>query len=167
MALKKNKIKSSLDIHSTVRRMAYQLYEANMDENKLVLVGIEKKGTYLSKLIGLELSKISTIKLIHVSLNLNKKEPLNMIESSLPISQMENHSIVVIDDVLNTGSTLIYAVNYFLQISVKQIKTVVLVNRNHKKYPIKADFKGLSLSTSLNNHVSVVFEGDESGIYLS
>ena len=167
MALKKNKIKSALDIHSTVRRMAYQLYEANMDENKLVLVGIEKKGTYLSKLIGLELSKISTIKLIHVSLNLNKKEPLNMIESSLPISQMENHSIVVIDDVLNTGSTLIYAVNYFLQISVKQIKTVVLVNRNHKKYPIKADFKGLSLSTSLNNHVSVVFEGDESGIYLS
>jgi len=167
MALKKNKIKSALDIHSTVRRMAYQLYEANMDENKLVLVGIEKKGTYLSKLIGLELSKISTIKLIHVSLNLNKKEPLNRIESSLPISQMENHSIVIIDDVLNTGSTLIYAVNYFLQISVKQIKTVVLVNRNHKKYPIKADFKGLSLSTSLNNHVSVVFEGDESGIYLS
>jgi pyrimidine operon attenuation protein/uracil phosphoribosyltransferase len=167
MALKKNKIKSALDIHSTIRRIAYQLYEANMDENKLVLVGIEKKGTYLSKLIGLELSKISTIKLIHVSLNINKKKPLNMIESSLPISQMENHSIVVIDDVLNTGSTLIYAVNYFLQISVKQIKTVVLVNRNHKKYPIKADFKGLSLSTSLNNHVSVVFEGDESGIYLS
>tara|TARA_B100000767_G_scaffold93879_1_gene90281 strand:- start:205 stop:708 length:504 start_codon:yes stop_codon:yes gene_type:complete len=167
MALKKNKIKSALDIHSTIRRMAYQLYEANMDENKLVLVGIEKKGAYLSKLIGLELSKISTIKLIHVSLNLNKKEPLNTIESSLPISQMENHSIVVIDDVLNTGSTLIYAVNYFLKISVKQIKTVVLVNRNHKKYPIKADFKGLSLSTSLNDHVSVIFEGDESGIYLS
>jgi len=167
MALKKNKIKTALDIHSTIRRMAYQLYEANMDENKLVLVGIEKKGAYLSKLIGLELSKISTIKLIHVSLNLNKKEPLNTIESSLPISQMENHSIVVIDDVLNTGSTLIYAVNYFLKISVKQIKTVVLVNRNHKKYPIKADFKGLSLSTSLNDHVSVIFEGDESGIYLS
>ena len=85
----------------------------------------------------------------------------------MPISQIENHSIVVIDDVLNTGSTLIYAVNYFLRISVKQIKTVVMVNRNHKKYPIKADFKGLSLSTSLNDLVTVVFEGDESGIYLS
>ena len=167
MALKKNKIKSAIDIQSSIRRIAYQLYETNIDETSLVLVGIEKKGTYLSKLIGLQLSKISTIKLIHVSLNLNKKEPLNMIESSLPISQMENHSIVVVDDVLNTGSTLIYAVNYFLQISVKQIKTVVLVNRNHKKYPIKADFKGLSLSTSLNDHVTVVFEGDESGIYLS
>ena len=167
MALKKNKIKSALDIHSSIRRMAYQLYEANIDETKLVLVGIEKKGAYLSKLIGLELCKISTIKLIYVILKLNKKKPQNTIECSLPISQIENHSIVVIDDVLNTGSTLIYAVNYFLRISVKQIKTVVMVNRNHKKYPIKADFKGLSLSTSLNDLVTVVFEGDESGIYLS
>ena len=74
MALKKNKIKSALDIHSSIRRMAYQLYEANIDETKLVLVGIEKKGSYLSKLIGLELCKISTIKLIHVTLKLNKKK---------------------------------------------------------------------------------------------
>ena len=167
MALKKNKIKSAIDIQSSIRRIAYQLYETNIDENSLVLVGIEKKGTYLSKLIGLELCKITTIKLIHVTLELNKNKPQNTIECSLPISQMENHSIVVVDDVLNTGSTLIYAVNYFLQISVKQIKTVVMVNRNHKKYPIKADFKGLSLSTSLNDHVTVLFEGDESGIYLS
>ena len=167
MALKKNKIKSAIDIQSSIRRIAYQLYETNIDETSLVLVGIEKKGTYLSKLIGLELCKISNIKLIHVTLELNKKKPQNTIQSSLPISQMENHSIVIVDDVLNTGSTLIYAVNHFLQISVKQIKTVVMVNRNHKKYPIKADFKGLSLSTSLNDHVTVVLEGNESGIYLS
>ena len=167
MALKKNKIKSAIDIQSTIRRIAYQLYETNIDETTLVLVGIEKKGAYLSKLIGLELRKISTLKLIHVTLELNKKKPQNTIQSSLPISQMENHSIVIVDDVLNTGSTLIYAVNHFLQISVKQIKTVVMVNRNHKKYPIKADFKGLSLSTSLNDHVTVVLEGNESGIYLS
>ena len=167
MALKKNKIKSATDIHSSIIRIAYQIYETNINETTLVLVGIEKKGTYLSKLIGLELCKISNIKLIHVTLELNKKKPQNTIQSSLPISQIENHSIVIVDDVLNTGSTLIYAVNHFLQISVKQIKTVVMVNRNHKKYPIKADFKGLSLSTSLNDHVTVVLEGNESGIYLS
>ena len=167
MALKKNKIKSAIDIKSSIRRIAYQLYETNIDETSLVLVGIEKKGTYLSKLIGLELCEISNIKLIHVTLELNKKKPQNTIQSSLPISQIENHSIVIVDDVLNTGSTLIYAVNHFLQISVKQIKTVVMVNRNHKKYPIKADFKGLSLSTSLNDHVTVILEGNESGVYLS
>ena len=167
MALINNKIKSAIDIQSSIRRIAYQLYETNIDETNLVLVGIEKKGAYLSKLIGLELCKISNIKLIHVTLEINKKKPQNTIQSSLPISQMENHSIVIVDDVLNTGSTLIYAVNHFLQISVKQIKTVVMVNRNHKKYPIKADFKGLSLSTSLNDHVTVVLEGNKSGIYLS
>ena len=167
MALINNKIKSAIDIQSSIRRIAYQLYETNIDETNLVLVGIEKKGAYLSKLIGLELCKISNIKLIHVTLEINKKKPQNTIQSSLPISQMENHSIVIVDDVLNTGSTLIYAVNHFLQISVKQIKTVVMVNRNHKKYPIKADFKGLSLSTSLNDHVTVILEGNESGVYLS
>lgn len=67
---------------------------------------------------------------------------------------------------LNTGSTLIYAVNYFLQFPVKQIKTAVMVNRNHKKFPVKADFKGISLSTSINEHVTVVLEGENSGIYL-
>ena len=88
MALKKNKIKSAIDIHSSIRRIAYQLYENNIDETKLVLVGIKKKGAYLSKLIGLELCKISTIKLIHVNLELNKNKPKNTIECSLPISQI-------------------------------------------------------------------------------
>jgi pyrimidine operon attenuation protein/uracil phosphoribosyltransferase len=62
---------------------------------------------------------------------------------------------------------LIYAVAYFLQIPVKRIKTAVMVNRNHKKFPIKADFKGISLSTSINEHIRVELEGELAGIYLS
>jgi pyrimidine operon attenuation protein/uracil phosphoribosyltransferase len=62
---------------------------------------------------------------------------------------------------------LIYAVAYFLQIPVKRIKTAVMVNRNHKKFPIKADFKGISLSTSINEHIRVELEGEQAGIYLS
>ena len=73
----------------------------------------------------------------------------------------------MVDDVLNTGSTLIYAVSYFLQVPVKSIKTAVMVNRNHKKFPIKADFKGISLSTTLNEHISVILEGPDAGIYLT
>jgi pyrimidine operon attenuation protein/uracil phosphoribosyltransferase len=68
---------------------------------------------------------------------------------------------VLIDDVLNSGTTLIYAVKHFLNVPLKQFKTAVLVNRNHKKYPVKADFKGISLSTSLNEHVNVSFEGNK------
>jgi len=73
---------------------------------------------------------------------------------------------VVVDDVLNTGSTLIYAVSHFLSIELKKIQTAVLVNRNHKNYPIKGDFKGISLSTSIKEHIDVAFGKDE-GVYLS
>ena len=65
----------------------------------------------------------------------------------------------MVDDVLNSGTTLVYGVRHFLDVPLKQFKTAVLVNRNHKKYPVKADFKGISLSTSLQEHVDVILEG--------
>jgi pyrimidine operon attenuation protein/uracil phosphoribosyltransferase len=65
--------------------------------------------------------------------------------------------VILIDDVLNTGSTLMFAAKHFLDVPLKQFKTAVLVDRNHKKYPIKVDFKGISLSTSLNESVKVDF----------
>jgi len=80
---------------------------------------------------------------------------------------LEDISVVVVDDVLNTGSTLMYAVKYLLEVPLIQLNTAVLVNRNHKKYPVKADFKGISLSTNLNEHVEVIFSGKETGVYLS
>ena len=69
---------------------------------------------------------------------------------------------------MNSGSTLLYSVNKFLGIPLKKIQTVVLVNRNHKSYPIKADFKGISLSTSIKEHVSVELKNSKTeGVYLS
>ena len=73
----------------------------------------------------------------------------------------------MVDDVLNSGSTLIYAVKHFLDTDLKKFKTAVLVDRNHKKYPVKADFKGISLSTSLQEHVNVVFEANNNHAFLS
>lgn len=70
------------------------------------------------------------------------------------------HSVVLVDDVLNSGAVLIYAVRYLLSVPLKRLTTAVLVDRNHKRYPVKVDYKGLSLSTSLHNHVQVVFAGD-------
>ena len=102
-----------------------------------------------------------------MNLLMDKKKPLNTVKSDISLEELKEHSIVIVDDVLNTGSTLIYAVSYFLQIPVKRINTAVMVNRNHKKFPIKDDFKGISLSTSVNEHVSVIFDWDSAGIYLS
>jgi pyrimidine operon attenuation protein/uracil phosphoribosyltransferase len=112
------------------------------------------------------LEGFSALKINYATLTINKENPIDGVSCELQLNELENKSIVIVDDVLNTGSTLIYAVQYFLQIPVKQIKTAVIVNRNHKKFPIKADFKGISLSTSTNEHVSVILDGSKSGIYL-
>ena len=74
--------------------------------------------------------------------------------------------MVLIDDVLNSGTTLVYGVKHFLEVPLKQFNTAVLVNRNHKKYPVKADFKGISLSTSLHEHIDVILEGKVTEAYL-
>ena len=162
-----NKIKDGLAIKSSVKRIAYQIYENNIDEKSIVIVGIGNPGKILRNLIGNSIKSICDLNLIFVSLTIKKKKLLNVVESDISLEEIKNKSIIIVDDVLNTGSTLIYAVSYFLKIPVKKIQTAVMVNRNHKKFPIKADFKGISLSTSVNEHISVILEGNEIGIYLS
>ena len=157
---------TTVQIHSSIKRIAYQIYENNINENEPVIVGIAPRGSELAKALKIALESFSNLKIIYGVLDINKENPRDSLECNLLLSQIENKSIVIVDDVLNTGNTLIYAVNYFLTISVKQIKTAVMVNRNHKKFPIKADFKGISLSTSTNEHVTVVLHGEEGGIFL-
>ena len=104
------------------------------------------------------MSAISTIKISLCEVHTNKQSPEQPITTSLTKEQYSNKGIVLVDDVLSSGTTLIYAVKHFLDVPLKKFKTVVLVDRNHKKFPIKADFKGISLSTSLLEHVDVVFD---------
>jgi pyrimidine operon attenuation protein/uracil phosphoribosyltransferase len=88
------------------------------------------------------------------------------VTTSLKVSEYEDRSIVLVDDVLKSGTTLIFGVKHFLETPLKQLKTAVLVDRNYKRYPVKADFKGLSLSTSLEEHVRVDFSARNYGVYL-
>ena len=162
-----SKIKDLNDIHSSIERIAYQIYECNFEEDTLFIAGIGEKGKILSSLIGKSLGSISKIKVKLLTLNIDKKNPLNNVICDKPLSILKNNSVVVVDDVLNTGSTLIYAVSYFLQVPVKSIKTAVMVNRNHKKFPVKADFKGISLATTINEHISVILDGPDPGIFLT
>ena len=163
-----NKILDKVNINNATRRIAYQIYESNIELEEIYLVGISSNGVILSNRIGEVLKKISHLNIHQIKLRLDKKNPRNKIEISSDIKLLENKSLVVIDDVLNSGSTLLYAVNSFLSISLKKIQTVVLVNRNHKKFPIKADFKGISLSTSVKEHIKVVFgKGGDEGVFLS
>ena len=87
--------------------------------------------------------------------------------SSNELNQIKNKSVVLVDDVLDSGKTLIYGVKFLLEFTVKKLKTAVLVNRNHKNFPVKADFKGISLSTSINEIISVELNNENEGVYLS
>tara|TARA_R110002012_G_scaffold64308_4_gene169103 strand:- start:34644 stop:35150 length:507 start_codon:yes stop_codon:yes gene_type:complete len=156
----KNTILNHDQIVHKIRRIAYQIYESNVDEEEIILAGIDANGYILAKKLKNVLLKISTIKPVLCRVQIDKKNPLNPISTSLPVAEYTNKSVILIDDVLNSGTTLIYGVKHFLNVPLKQFKTAVLVNRNHKKYPVKADFKGISLSTSLHEHVDVVLEGN-------
>lgn len=161
----KNIILTQQEIVHKTRRIAYQIYETFSDEKEIVLAGIASNGYVFTQKLAVELEKISDLKVILCEVKINKENPLDKIETSLPPDAYANKALVLVDDVLNSGTTLIYGVKHFLDVPLKKFKTAVLVDRNHKQYPVKADFKGLSLSTSLREHIQVVF-GDEEYAYL-
>lgn len=160
MTTSKQTILNHQEITHKIRRIAYQIYESNVNEKQVILAGIDTKGYILAQKLKADLDKISDLESILCRVVLDKKEPLKPITTSMSSDDYANKSIVLIDDVLNSGTTLIYGVKHFLDVPLKQFKTAVLVNRNHKKFPVKADFKGISLSTSLHEHVEVILSGD-------
>jgi pyrimidine operon attenuation protein/uracil phosphoribosyltransferase len=164
--MSKSIILTNQQINNKIRRIAFQIYENNIEEKSIVVAGIKNKGFILAGKIKDVLEEISDIKVQLCEVKINKKNPQEKIETSLDSDEYKNRSLVLVDDVLNSGTTLIYAVKLFLEVPLKQFKTAVLVNRNHKKYPIKADFKGISLSTSLQEHISVVFKKNSSSAFL-
>lgn len=166
MEAKNNIILNSVQIEQKIKRIAYQIYESNSNEKEIVIAGITLNGFLLAKKLAAALAKISSIEVLLCEVSINKKKPINSVTTSISADEYKNKALVLVDDVLNSGTTLIYGVNYFLQVPLKRFKTAVLVNRNHKKYPVKADFKGISLSTSIKEHVVVEFKGNETIAYL-
>lgn len=154
----KKKILTNSQIKRKIKRISLQIIESNVEEKEVVIAGIEKNGFLLAKELHKMITELSNLNIKLCGLTIDKKNPLNNISTSLNSNEFKDKSIVVVDDVLNSGSTLMYAVKHFLESELRQLKTAVLVDRNHKKYPIKADFKGVSLSTSIQNHVKVEFD---------
>ena len=163
-----NKILSHQQIQHTIRRIAYQIYEANVSEKEIVIAGIDGGGLNFAKKIQTVLKKITEAEITLCKVIMDKGNPLKSgVKTSVPEEEYTNKSVVLVDDVLNSGTTLIYGVHHFLKTPLKQLKTAVLVNRNHKKYPVKADYKGVSLSTSLQEHVHVKFQAKNDTVYLA
>ncbi|MFT7899016.1 phosphoribosyltransferase domain-containing protein [Tenacibaculum ascidiaceicola] len=162
-----NIILNNTQVEQKIRRIAFQIYESNSNEAEVIIAGIADNGYFLAEKISNVLSEISPIKVVLCKVFINKKNPISPITTSINSEEYQNKALVLVDDVLNSGTTLIYGVKHFLEVPLKRFKTAVLVNRNHKKYPVKADFKGISLSTSIKEHVVVEFKTNETIAYLT
>jgi pyrimidine operon attenuation protein / uracil phosphoribosyltransferase len=153
-------------IQRMLERMAWQIVERHAHEEEVILVGISKSGFRLAERLHDRLQGIFSGRVTLAEISVNKREPAaGPTECALTPAQFQEQNIVVIDDVLNTGATLMYAVHYFLQAPIKRLSTAVLIDRNFKHFPIKADIKGMSLSTSLHDRVEVDLDGTEA-VYL-
>lgn len=165
--MSQNTILNHQEIAHKIKRIAYQIYETFVDEDEIVIAGIAENGYLFAEKIAETLESIAPIKVLLCEVFIDKQNPTNPITTSITAAEYTNKGIILVDDVLNSGTTLVYGVRHFLDVPLKKFKTAVLVDRNHKKYPVKADFKGISLSTSLFEHVTVVFEKDNDHAYLS
>lgn len=151
-----------------IRRLAFEIYEENFEEKAIILAGIEGMGVLLAKELTKELQEISPLEIQQICIYLDKLQPTQSeVELDCDTSILENKSIVLIDDVLNTGRTLAYSLRPFLKVRVKELHTAVLIDRGHHSFPIAADFAGLRLSTTLQEHIEVILDNNEKyGVYL-
>jgi len=148
-----------------LRRMTYEIMENNSDEESIILVGVRESGSVIARNIQQMLAEICSLETQLLTVTLDKKSPRE-VELNEKIN-FDGKVIIVIDDVSNSGKTLLYALKPFLEYQPKKIQMLVLVERSHKAYPVQPDYVGLSVATTLQEHIYVEVEGEKvKGAYL-
>lgn len=165
MTSQKKYILSKEIAEKKLRRMAYEILENNMDEKMIILAGIRESGSVVAKMIQKILHEISTIQTELITISLDKKYPKEVHLSK--IYDFDDRVVIVIDDVVNGGKTLLYALKPFLDFQPKKIQTLILVERTHKSFPVRPDYVGISIATTIQEHIFVEVDGDSViGAYL-
>ena len=158
---------SAAQLTQKVKRMAYEILEANFGEKELVFAGICEQGELLAKQLAKNLDEISSIRTVVTRIDLEKSHPfrqaMNNIEEDV---QVANKVVIMVDDVLYTGKTIAYGLKPFLSKKIKKIEVAVLVDRSHTAFPIKATYIGYELSTTLSDNIQVNLKGKK-GVYLN
>lgn len=163
-----NQILNKQDIARKLTRIAYQILENNYEEEELFLLGIIETGVVVAERIKVEIFKINpTIQVNIIAIRISKTSPVGNISYSVPIEILQDKVVILTDDVGNSGKTLFYSLQPLMTILPKKIQIAVLVERTHKLFPVSADFVGLSLATTIHEHISVVLNEAEEAVYLS
>ena len=162
-------ILSQRQIEQKINRLAIQILENNYQEKELILAGINNNGMVFARLLYDHLSKITEVTLKLTRIRLNPANPLaSEVETELPISDFKNKTVIIVDDVANTGRTLFYATKPLMNTLPKKVEIAVLVERHHKAFPVQVDYVGLSLATTLKEDIDVqIKEATGWGVYLN
>lgn len=154
-------------IRQKVRRIAFEIYENNFEEDELLLVGVDGQGYRFAQMLQENLQQISPLRLSLIRLELNKFAPSQseILLHDAPES-LQNKTILLADDVLNTGRTLAFSLKPFLQQPIKKLEIAVLVNRSHTTFPVQAKYTGYELSTTLSEHIAVQLSPERMAVYL-
>ena len=153
-------------IGQKITRMAFEIYERNIHSTGVVFAGITGMGTSLSRLLATELRKISPLSVEELEVFLDKK---SVSTSEIDLSaqlDLQGKTIIMVDDVLNTGKTLVYAMKPFLDREIQKMEIAVLVNRSHGLFPLKPDYTGFELATTLSEHIRVDFSENNYSVHL-
>ncbi|MEY3563892.1 MAG: hypothetical protein RJA23_62 [Bacteroidota bacterium] len=150
-----------------ITRIAFEIYERNLHASGgMVVAGITGMGTILAHLLATELRRISPLQVEEVEVLLDKQAvTATDVQLSSPIA-LKGKTIILVDDVLNTGKTLVYALKPFLEHEVEKMEIAVLVNRSHGLFPVKPDYTGFELATTFNEHIRVDFSGNNYSVHL-
>lgn len=169
MAAKKLLILNKKQIQQKIDRMAYQILEDNLNEKEIIMAGIIDKGYTIARRLKKVVESISPIKVILMKIELDKSSTHLQAVTDVAIAEASNKVVIIVDDVLNSGRTLAYGLGVFLDIPLKKLRTLVLIDRSHRIFPVSPDYTGLELATILKEHVDVVLDekSEADAVYLS
>ncbi len=163
------KILNDKQIRQKIKRLTIQILENNFDQPEIILAGINNNGLEMASLLMHELVSRTVIPITLTRIKLSPASPAdNPIFIEMPIEQLKGKVIILVDDVANTGRTIFYAIKPLLEIVPEKVEVAVLVDRKHKSFPIQSDYVGISLATTLKEHIDVQLKGvDEMAVYLN
>lgn len=155
-------------IKRKIKRLAIQIMEQNYGDDEIILAGINKNGYYFAELLRKELKNISDCAIRLTRITLNPAKPVvNPIALEMEVKELKNKTVIVVDDVANTGRTLFYAIEPLLKTLPRKVEMAVLVDRTHKSFPLRADYVGTSLATTLQENIIVhIRDTKDWGVYL-
>lgn len=160
-------ILNAKQISRKLTRMAHEIHENHYREKELVLIGVEGRGSQLAARLCKLLSEVSELTIHQEEIRLNKDKPLSEpLVFTGDLKSLKGKSVILVDDVLNSGKTLIYASRFLLDVDLKSLTIATLVDRFHRKFPIRPDIVGITLSTNLREHVTVNLNKGKEAVYL-